>query len=238
MLIVSLFGSVFVASLLGSLHCAGMCGPLLAFLGGTAKGPQAGSSHTQWLYHGGRLLTYLMLGAAAGALGTVVNSIGALAGIGTLALIVASGIIAYSGGRMLMQQMGLTSSAPPRAHGWSSRLFSWLARSKMPPALKPLSFGLVTTLLPCGWLYTFATTAGATGSWWQGIVVMAAFWLGTLPALVTLAELTRRASGAAQRWLPRAVAVLMLVVGSVGLVHRAQFFFATKGPEAVSESCH
>lgn len=61
---------------------------------------------------------------------------------------------------MLMQQLGYTAAPARNRRGLSSRLFSWLAAAPIPPSLKPLSFGLVTTLLPCGWLYTFADHGG------------------------------------------------------------------------------
>jgi hypothetical protein len=49
----ALLAGVFVASLLGSLHCAGMCGGIACFVGGTAARGRALT-----LYHLGRLLSY------------------------------------------------------------------------------------------------------------------------------------------------------------------------------------
>ena len=50
-----------------------------------------------------------------------------------------------------------------------------------PPVARALLLGLFSTLLPCGWLYAFAVLAAGTGGPWTGMLVMAAFWAGTVP---------------------------------------------------------
>ncbi|MBC8009081.1 MAG: sulfite exporter TauE/SafE family protein, partial [Burkholderiales bacterium] len=64
--------AAFVAGLVTSLHCAGMCGPLACLLGGTSSASakaSADASTVQSVYHGARLLGYATLGAAAAGLG-------------------------------------------------------------------------------------------------------------------------------------------------------------------------
>ena len=65
----ALFLSVLVSSLLGSLHCAGMCGPLVAVYAGDdpSRGWRRLLAHA--LYSSGRLAAYATVGALAGALG-------------------------------------------------------------------------------------------------------------------------------------------------------------------------
>ncbi|MGB3364863.1 MAG: sulfite exporter TauE/SafE family protein, partial [Thermodesulfobacteriota bacterium] len=53
--------AVFVASILGSTHCVTMCGPIAITVNN--------SSGYMSLYHVGRLISYLILGALAGLLG-------------------------------------------------------------------------------------------------------------------------------------------------------------------------
>ena len=77
--------AIFTASILGSFHCAGMCGAFLAVATGDLGGGGAGRPVLQTAYHVGRLVSYLCLGAAAGAAGGVVNIAGGLAGIRPLA---------------------------------------------------------------------------------------------------------------------------------------------------------
>jgi uncharacterized protein len=68
--VIALVAAIFLASLLGSLHCAGMCGAFVAIACG-----RLGNDRSDWrdavalqtAYHGGRLLTYVTLGMFAGA---------------------------------------------------------------------------------------------------------------------------------------------------------------------------
>jgi uncharacterized protein len=53
--------TVFIASILGSLHCAGMCGPIQTLVASNTK--------TSITYHFGRLISYATLGAIAGKFG-------------------------------------------------------------------------------------------------------------------------------------------------------------------------
>ena len=72
----TLFLGILIASVVGSLHCAAMCGPLACLAAGRGRNGAAFGSHVA--YHAGRLISYAMLGAAAGAIGAQVNDLGAL----------------------------------------------------------------------------------------------------------------------------------------------------------------
>ena len=50
-----------VAGLIGSIHCIGMCGSFAVACGGTAR--------QSFFWHAGRLTTYMILDALAGAFG-------------------------------------------------------------------------------------------------------------------------------------------------------------------------
>src|SRR4051812_10683184 len=63
-----LITTIFLASLVGSLHCAGMCGAFLAIaigLPGASQPSPRRAATLQSLYHLGRLVSYTLLGAAA-----------------------------------------------------------------------------------------------------------------------------------------------------------------------------
>ena len=60
---------VFVAGILGTAHCLGMCGPFALAIGGTASGWSSALTK-QSLYTLGRVFTYGILGAIAGFCGT------------------------------------------------------------------------------------------------------------------------------------------------------------------------
>lgn len=79
------------------------------------------------------------------------------------------------------------------------------------------TLGALTTLLPCGWLYAFVVTAGGTGSAVAGMLVMLAFWTGTLPMLLSLGMGVQRAAGPLARRLPLASAVLLVAIGLLSI---------------------
>jgi len=82
---------------------------------------------------------------------------------------------------------------------------------------RALLTGLGTTLLPCGWLYVFVATAGGTGSVRDGVLVMAIFWLGTVPALVAIGLGAQRVFGPLRRKLPALGAAAVVLMGVLAL---------------------
>ena len=86
-----------------------------------------------------------------------------------------------------------------------------------------MGIGLFTTLMPCGWLYTFAIVAAGTGSPLTGMLVMVAFWAGTLPVMtvVVLGAGSMRGRG---RWiqaqLPLIMSLLVILTGAFTIVFR------------------
>jgi sulfite exporter TauE/SafE len=91
-----------------------------------------------------------------------------------------------------------------------------------PPVVRAAMIGLMTTLLPCGWLYAFVVTAAGTASPWLGAVAMAVFWLGTLPMMVALGATIRGVTGSLGRRLPALTCVALMGMGLFTLVHRAR----------------
>ncbi len=227
--------SVLGASLLGSLHCAGMCGGIVAFAttaDGKSRSPDDGSSaasrngralpvlqpsrtlsaqtSVHAAYHGGRLLTYATLGALAGAVGSVLNLAGSLAGISELAAIAAGAVIvAWALGALLPARFRLALSS--NESSVFSRALGKVAR--LPAGLRSLVLGMSTGLLPCGWLYAFVVAAAGTGSASSGALLMLAFWAGTVPVLLGVGSLAQLLGAKFRRHVPLLSAVVLLAVG-------------------------
>jgi len=91
----------------------------------------------------------------------------------------------------------------------------------MSPAWRALLIGLMTTLLPCGWLYAFAITAAGTGSPAWGALTMAVFWLGTLPVLISVGVGVQALTGPLRRRLPALTSLALVAVGLLMVVGRA-----------------
>jgi sulfite exporter TauE/SafE len=79
------------------------------------------------------------------------------------------------------------------------------------------ALGLLTTLLPCGWLYAFVVTAAGTGHPARGALVMTAFWLGTLPVMIGVGLGAQRMFGPLRRRLPVVSAAALVVIGLLSI---------------------
>jgi hypothetical protein len=214
---IELVGPILAASLLGSPHCAGMCGGFVCFYSGQ-DGTTRWTSHAA--YNGGRLVSYLVLGAVAGAVGSGLDRIGAAAGIARLAAIAAGVLMIVWGGITLLRARGFRI---PGLHLVTvSRTAGWIGErlASRPPTARALLLGLFTTLLPCGWLYAFVATAAGTGNVAAAMVVMAAFWLGTVPVLAGLGLAAQRAFGPLRRHLPTVTAAALVVIGLLTVTGR------------------
>lgn len=173
----------FLLGLAGSWHCMAMCGGFVwAFHRRRAP----------WAYQVGRLLGYLGLGALLGILGT-----GLLPWLGSKLVLGLAGVLLI--GMALAQQF----PSPPQAqNGFSLRAFLWSGLS--PWLARPdwkgrFLLGLVTALFPCGLLSAAWVQAAAQASPWGAMQIMAAFWLGTAPALMIAPSLPRQWSQKVQK---------------------------------------
>ncbi|MCA9312424.1 MAG: sulfite exporter TauE/SafE family protein [Phycisphaerales bacterium] len=210
---IGLIVTIFLASLTGSLHCAGMCGAfvILAITGGdpSSKGPAS----LHGAYHLGRLLTYTSLGVVAGLIGAGLDLGGSLVGVQRGAALFAGGAMIVFGLIAIARLRGVRIPKAPMPRGWArmvERLHGFAMRRR--PVTRALLIGLLTTLLPCGWLYAFVIVAAGTANPLSGAVAMAAFWLGTVPILVTVGGLAGRLAGRLGRHVP--VLTSMAIIGA------------------------
>lgn len=207
--------AVLMLSLFGSLHCAGMCGALVAFAVGTTE-PRSTASRAllQLAYHGGRAVSYALVGGVSGLLGAALDFGGSLVGLQRAACILAGGMMVLVGVAAALRYAGwrLPHLALP---GWLQRPLRRGQRVaiELPPLPRALTIGLLTALLPCGWLYAFAFVAAGAGSVAWGAAIMLAFWLGTVPILVSLGTAVQTLTGVVGRRLPLATALLIVVLG-------------------------
>lgn len=87
---------------------------------------------------------------------------------------------------------------------------------------EPLGIGLLSAGLPCGWLYAFLLASVGTGNPWLGSLVMAAFWVGTIPALSLVAFASRFLPKRGNLVGPVVVALLLICSGVFTMTMRAQ----------------
>lgn len=214
---------ILVASLLGSLHCVGMCGGLVALYAGDGSGRRI-APHLA--YHGTRLVGYVVLGTIAGALGGALDLAGAAVGVGRVAAVVAGAGMALWGVVILKRALGrperLVTLRRPATATVLGRVSAWFLRGLEGRAasVRGALLGGLSALLPCGWLYAFVLGAGATASAWQGALVMVAFWSGTVPLLLGFGLGVQGLLRPLRRHLPTITACGLIVAGALTVVSR------------------
>jgi sulfite exporter TauE/SafE len=216
------WAAIFVASLLGSLHCVGMCGGFVAMVAGTGAN-EGGRAAAMIAYQSTRGLTYVLLGALAGLLGAGIERGGALLGIQQIAgplmgvaLIVLA--IRSLASRRPSGESLIVLRGPAARVGVVAKARLALARSlRERGARAAAAAGLLTALLPCGWLWAYLLFAAGTGTPLAGAIAMLVFWLGTIPALLGVGLLAGQLSRRLGRHAPRVTAVLMLTLGLLAL---------------------
>ncbi|NTS41677.1 sulfite exporter TauE/SafE family protein [Flavisolibacter sp. BT320] len=169
----------FVMGAVGSLHCIGMCGPLAMALplGNRGTGSRL---YGGVLYNLGRVLTYTWLGLVLGLAGDFLITPSIQSG---LSIGVGAAILIY-----LLLPSGFKRSLSQRtfAKGAFLALRTQLGKLLSSPTNSSLfGIGMLNGLLPCGMIYLALTSSFLTGSAVNGGVFMAAFGLGTFPAMLS-----------------------------------------------------
>ncbi|MBL8447978.1 MAG: sulfite exporter TauE/SafE family protein [Zoogloeaceae bacterium] len=211
--------AIFLVGLLGGTHCVGMCGGIVGAL--TVQIP--GAVQRQWpihlAYNLGRIATYIFLGAAMGALGTVGLLFNDVLPI-QLALYVLANLMLIALGLYLTGFTALLAPVERLGHRiW--RRVQPLTRRFLPARspLQALPLGMLWGLVPCGLIYSVLATALVTGSATRGAALMAAFGLGTLPNLLLAGLLFRRLRDVTRNSKVRyAAGLLVLSFGVFGLI--------------------
>lgn len=167
-------GTAFVAGLITSLHCAGMCGPLACTLL-PRRGERVDAQTVSTVYHGSRLLGYCALGALAGGLGRTPLNLLSQPALRWLPWV----LVLFFIGVGLRWDRHLPKIPALGKLTW--KLQGWLrGRSRFEAAA---AMGLATPLLPCGPLYFLVALSLLSGSALRGVEFMLAFGLGTVPML-------------------------------------------------------
>lgn len=173
----------FITGFLGSAHCFGMCGGISGLFAVNASVASLRAQFPKAIaYNLGRILTYAIIGAAVAVLGkSAVASIPALMApirLASGALIIFVGLQLAFGWRILapLENAGarLWKRIAPAAKGL-------VPVNSIPQAL---GLGLIWGWLPCGLVYSVLLLAATTAEPAGGGLVMIAFGLGTMPAMV------------------------------------------------------
>ena len=202
-----------------SVHCISMCGPMVVTY--AVKGEE----DEHWTrkitpnlaYQAAKLVSYVLVGLLLGAIGSAFNLNG-----------VRPWIMFAAGAFMIVIGLGMTGRFP-----WASRMtprppkFLITALSKLRRKAKadaeegvasiatPISFGLLTGLMPCAPLQAAQLAAAGTGNMLYGGIAMLAFGLGTAPLMLGFGVAS---SMIPKDWKHRMTVALAVVVMVFGLV--------------------
>ncbi|MFQ3598184.1 MAG: sulfite exporter TauE/SafE family protein [Chloroherpetonaceae bacterium] len=185
------FFGFFGFGILNSLHCLGMCSPIvLAYssrltFSETSVSPQLATA-THLLYNFGRITTYSFIGGACGLIGKMLNlSLLTLGfGVSHQAVGIVCGVLVFLFGLMqvgairrwkvLSENLFFTSSLFQQAVGRFMSAQSLSAKYVM---------GVLLGFLPCILTYSMFVTALSSGGFLEGFLMLLAFGLGTTPML-------------------------------------------------------
>ena len=211
----SLVGA-FLVGIMGAGHCIGMCGGLVGAL--SANIPQKSGSNTLvnqlgylFSYNSGRIISY----ASAGALvGLSTNALGLLFDVDLYLLVlrIIAGIMMIITGLYIAQIWSGVVQIERLGKGlW--KLVSPIANRFIPIKSKPHAFiaGGLWGWLPCGLVYSMLTWAVAAGNALDGALIMAAFGLGTLPALLSAGVAASTFSRWVQKGAVKKVSGMLLI---------------------------
>ena len=199
-------------------HCIGMCGPIVVSLSLNLKGKNVIIPHL--LYNAGRVITYSVLGGLAGILGSFTILTSSI-------LSLQKGVLIFAGILVFLMGLAMAGWIPlgrlfgdgDAGSGVISKWFHRLSSAKSPLVYLPL--GLLLGLLPCGPVYTALIASARAGMGAQttlqgflsGSVLMLAFGIGTVPALLLVGKLAGLGWIKSRNLIYKISSILMILVG-------------------------
>lgn len=175
------YSAAFMLGLLGSLHCAGMCGPIALALPVRTTNP--------WLkfikylaYNSGRVFTYSLLGLIIGTIGKGVAMTGLQQAVSIISgIVILLTVFAVHHPLKSMASMGWMLQGTEKLKDILRKFLRLSSTGSL------FLLGMVNGLLPCGMVYAAIMGAFAMSSPLSGSLFMALFGLGTFPMMLLVA---------------------------------------------------
>lgn len=204
-----MFATAFILGLVGSLHCLGMCGPIVLLVPKSGKGGSS-SIIDALVYHSGRISTYVFMGLLAGILG------GGLAMFtGQQHLSLAMGILILL---FVFLPKGVMGKWDPsiKLGQYVIRLHSKVAAlHRRYGSFTSLGIGAVNGLLPCGLVYAAVAGALALSGVQDSMLFMLGFGTGTLPMMLGVHLASDMIT---IKWKQRVVKLMPIAYGILGIL--------------------
>ncbi len=209
-------GLVFVIGLIAATSsCLAVTGGLLLALAARQSEQNPGLSGSQKFrptiyFNAGRLLGYILFGAALGAIGSLLTFSTFSSGIVTMLSAIIMLVLGLQMLRVIPFLNKFSLSAPKFiAH----KLCENSTGAYKPWA--PFILGAGTFFLPCGFTQALQFYVLAQGSALVGATTMGVFALGTLPVLLAISAISSFSAGSLQKHFIRIAAVLIIILGLI-----------------------
>ena len=203
------FGMVFVIGLLTSIHCVAMCGGI-----NISQNVNGKKALNGFLYNGGRVVSYTIMGGIVGALGSVFNFSPAIKSM----IALAAGAMMVIVGLKMMGIFTFLKNINLPFHNLLAKIAPKRKLSVLPVkshAFGPLIVGLLSGLMPCAPLQAMELYALGTGSALSGALSLAFFSLGTVPLMFGLSTIASLFSRKFSSSLMRVSAVIVIFLGLI-----------------------
>ncbi|QDK82171.1 sulfite exporter TauE/SafE family protein [Spirosoma sp. KCTC 42546] len=220
--------TAFLTGLISSLHCVGMCGPLVAALP-VGRLPQGQRWKAVGLYHTGRIATYGTLGALAGTMSLGLNLMG-----WQRPLAVICGVV-------LLVSFLWRKGLPGRLRWpWLNAQITTLFRHHLyqPNWADFAGLGILNGLLPCGFTYLALAGTLATNTPLAGASYMLLFGAGTLPALLGVNLVAGWITIVGRQRLNQVLSVATVVVALLLIGRGLADYQLPIGPADIIPICH
>ncbi len=197
------YAVLFIAGLLTSIHCVGMCGGImLSQTVGNESTTKFEAMKPSLLYNAGRVISYTILGGVIGAVGSVFS----LSFKSKAAVQIIAGIF--------MIMMGLNMSGFSLFRKFQIKLPKSFCKTKNKEG-SPFIVGLLNGFMPCGPLQTMQIFALGTGSPIKGALAMLVFSVGTVPLMLTFGALSGLLSKGYTKKILKLSGVMIIVLGLI-----------------------
>ena len=211
------FLSAFLIGLAGSLHCVGMCGGIAGALRAAVPAHQPPLFYIL-SYNLGRITSYAIAGAITGVLGQIARA-SVTHGLMIFQLVSALMLIAMG---LYLAQWWRGLVYLERMGGQIWQVIRPLSK-RFIPFKSPLSafpYGFIWGWLPCGLVYSTLTWALVSGDGLYGAATMAAFGLGTFPALIAVSMGAGWLLTLLQNPKTKSLVAICLIIYAVFLIYR------------------
>lgn len=209
------YALIFIAGIMGSFHCVGMCGGFPLAISSILKRSSSRRFWSHALYNVGRIFTYTFLGTLVGSLGLMIQDIKPILS-GQVIVSTLAGVFMILIGLQILGLLGekIIPGFTPFYSFLKKGMSSFIGDRSL---TAPFYLGIFNGFLPCPLIYAFLFKATASGSPDKGALTMLSLGLGTIPTMLLLGNLGEILSPRFKASISRVPGLVVVVFGIITL---------------------